>query len=259
MFFLKKLVAPLFFPVPLLLLVLLAGLALLWFTRRRRLGLTLASLAAGVLVLLSYGPVANALLAPLEYRYPSFHPETVLADPAAPPIRWVVVLGGGQVSDPRVPATSQLTASSLARLVEGIRLQRQLPGARLLLSGGPVFNPVAEADGMARLALALGVPRADLVLDRLSMDTEEQARRLQPVLGRDRFVLVTSAAHMPRAMALFRKRGLAPVPAPTDYLAKEMQVFSPAMLYPSAMSLRKAERAAYEYLGLAWAELRGAV
>ncbi|MEW5792096.1 MAG: envelope biogenesis factor ElyC [Pseudomonadota bacterium] len=258
MFFLKKLVAPLFFPVPLLLLALLAGLVMLWFTRRRRLGLTLASLAAAVLVLLSYGPVANALLAPLEYRYPPFDP-AALQDPAAPPIRWVVVLGGGQVSDPRVPATSQLTASSLARLVEGIRLQRQLPGTRLLLSGGPVFNPVAEADGMAQLALALGVPRTDLALDRLSMDTEEQARRLQPILGRDRFVLVTSAAHMPRAVALFRKRGLAPIPAPTDYLAKEPQAFSPAMLYPSAVSLRKAERAAHEYLGLAWAKLRGAV
>lgn len=253
MFLLKKLVAPLFFPVPLLLGLLVVGALFLWRPRRQRLGRLLVTLSAALLVLASYAPVADALLEPLEHRYPPLDLQTM---PAARSARWIVVLGGGQTSDPAVPPSSRLSDASLARTVEGVRLHRLLPGAKLLFSGGAVFNPVPEADGMARLAEALGVKRRDIALDPVSRDTAEQARRIQALLGGQPFILVTSASHMPRAMGLFEKRGLHPIPAPTDYLAKRPQAFNPRLLFPSAGNLAKSERAAYEYLGIVWERLR---
>jgi uncharacterized SAM-binding protein YcdF (DUF218 family) len=98
-----------------------------------------------------------------------------------------------------------------------------------------------------------------VILESLSKDTKDEARLIKNIVGNDRFVLVTSASHMPRSMALFKKLGMQPIPAPTDYWVKERQGISPAMFFPSSNGLRKAERAFYEYLGLAWANLRGQI
>jgi uncharacterized SAM-binding protein YcdF (DUF218 family) len=170
-----------------------------------------------------------------------------------------VVLGGGHTSDPKLPITSQLSNASLVRLVEGIRIHRGLPTSRLILSGGIVFEKVPEAKVLADVALAIGVKKQDLILEEVSRDTEDEARLIQEIVGQEQFILVTSASHMPRSMALFKKLGMHPIPAPTDHLVKECQKISPGMFYPSANGLCKAERAFYEYLGLAWAKLRGAI
>ena len=103
----------------------------------------------------------------------------------------------------------------------------------------------------------MGFNLRNLWIEPLSRDTKDEARLMQKIVGRDRFVLVTSAAHMPRSMALFAKRGMRPVPAPTEYLAAESR--GPARFFPSADGLERAERAFHEYLGLAWAKLRGQI
>lgn len=252
MFMLKKIVAHFFSPLSLCIELLLLGLFLLWFTRKQRAGKTIVSLGVILLCLFSYCAVSNIFLRPLEYEYPP------LINPAeVHGIKWIVVLGGGHMSDPGIPATSRLSDASMARLVEGIRLYKMLPGSRLVLSGGRVFGLVPEAVIMADVARAIGVNGRDLVLESLSRDTKDEARLIQKIVGRDRFVLVTSAVHMPRSMALFAKRGMHPIPAPTEYLAAESR--GPAMFFPSADSLEKAERAFHEYLGLAWAKLRGQI
>jgi uncharacterized SAM-binding protein YcdF (DUF218 family) len=204
--------------------------------------------------MLSYDVVPDLLLQRLEYAYPPLLNVENIQD-----IRWIVVLGGGHTSDLRLPATSQLSEASLARLVEGIRLYREIPKSKLVLSGGRPFERTAEAKIMAEVASAIGVKNQDMILEELSKDTEENAWLVRQVVGRDKFVLVTSASHMPRSMALFKKLGMDPIPAPTDYLVKETQEMNPSKFYPGAENLYKAQRAFYEYLGLAWAKLRGKI
>ena len=70
----------------------------------------------------------------------------------------------------------------------------------------------------------------------------------------DPFVLVTSATHMKRAVALFNFHGLDPIPAPTYFLIKESDRVTPM---PSSGSLGKSEAAFHEYLGIVWANLMG--
>ena len=255
MFLFKKLVAPFLMPVPFSLALVLLGLALLWFTRRQRAGKWLATLGALLLLLLGYGFVSNGLLERLERQ----HAPVTDVSAAAGRVRWVVVLGGGSSADERLPAAMRLSEASLARLVEGVRLQRQLPGGRLLVSGGAVFGSDADAETMRALAVELGVDPAALDLDAASPDTETQAEVVRSRLGTEEFYLVTSASHMPRALALFRKAGTNPLPAPTHFLAQANRGFSPGDFFPSAGGLRRAEAATYEDLGLAWAKVRGKI
>ncbi len=174
-------------------------------------------------------------------------------------VKWIVVLGGGSNSDPELPVTHQLAGASMARLVEGMRLRRLLPRSKLVLSGGGAFDPVPNAKVMADAALAIGVDSQDFVLESDSKDTKDQARLIGEIVRKDRFILITSASHMPRSVALFEKLGMTPIPAPADYPGRKRQGISPGMFFPSAGGLAKAERVFYEYLGLAWARLRGQI
>ena len=80
---------------------------------------------------------------------------------------------------------------------------------------------------------------------------------IEPIVGQDRFLLVTSASHMPRSMALFEKRGMQPIAAPADHQVLKTHGFAPDMLFPGADGIHAAERAVWEYLGLVWAKIRG--
>ena len=252
MFLLKKLISRGLFPLPLSLEILCVGLYLLWFTRKQRTGKALVTLGTLLLTGLSYFFTANGLLHPLEHRYPPLD-MTSRGEAALPAVRFIMVLGARANTDPGVPITSRVTSELMVRLIEGVRLHRELPGSKLILSGDN-----GSAEGMAQVAEALGVSPQDVILSPTPRDTEEEAMCVAPLLGQSPFVLVTSAAHMPRAMGLFRKRGLQPLPAPTDYLAPR-HALDPEDVFPNAFNLFKSQTAFYEYLGLAWAEVRGKI
>ncbi|OGP70944.1 MAG: hypothetical protein A2Y80_04070 [Deltaproteobacteria bacterium RBG_13_58_19] len=259
MFLLKKLAAPLLYPVSLCLEVLVLGLIFLWFGKRQRWGKTLVSLGTLLLALFSYHPVAAIFLGPLEQQYPSITDATLqefLRENRLAPRKWIVVLGGGGTSDPRVSPITRLSEASRVRLLEAVRLYREMPGSKLILSGGQVFDPVPEAEIMARVARILGVPPADLVLETLSRDTGDEARLIKTMVGSDPLVLVTSAAHMPRAVFLFAGQGLKPLPYPVGHQVKKRPGFNREILFPGAGGLAKTEAAFHEYLGLAWARLQ---
>jgi uncharacterized SAM-binding protein YcdF (DUF218 family) len=262
MFLLKKIVAQFLYPFSLCMEILILGLFFLWATRRPRLGKTLVTVGTGLLLLLSTSFISTGLLTPLERRYPAvLHPEKISwgGHPVEASPRWIVVLGGSHLSDPRLPPNSQISGAALGRVVEGVRLYKAIPGSKLLLSGGIVFDPVPEAQVMARIAVLLGAKPQDIVLEPDSRDTAEEAAIIAKMIGREKFILVTSAIHMPRAMALFKKCGMRPIPAPTDYLDRQPQGFSPGAFFPRATYLGQVETAVHEYLGLAWAWLRGSI
>lgn len=248
MFLAKKILSLLIMPLPLVLLVGFAGLGLLWFSRRQHAGKALVALALLLLAAASSPWVANRLIASLERRYPP-----ILG--RQPNIASIVVLGGGHVSEPGKPGNRRLTNASLTRLVEGVRLHRLHPGSRLVLSGGPVFDARPEAVTLQAMAITLGVPAREIVLEDASRDTAEQAELLRPQLRGKRFLLVTSAAHLPRAMALFEAQDLRPIAAPTDYRMKSDSQQGPGASFPGASSLGRTESALHEYLGLAWFRL----
>jgi uncharacterized SAM-binding protein YcdF (DUF218 family) len=249
MFIFKKIVATILLPLPVALIISGLGLYLLWFTKWQRLGKLAVTFGVLIILLLSSTPASNFVISSLENSYSSF-------DVEKEPVNFVMVLGSGHVSDPRLPVTSQLGSTSLSRLIEGVRIYRANPGAKLIFSGYGGGDPVSNAEVGANVALALGVPESDLIKESRAKDTSSEARLIKEVIGEYPFALVTSANHLPRAMALFKKQGLNPIPAPADFLVKTRPNQSYEFKF-SGNNLQKSERAIHEYLGIAWAKLRG--
>ena len=77
-----------------------------------------------------------------------------------------------------------------------------------------------------------GVESEDIVLETKATDTKDHPIYVKEIVGRDRFILVTSASHMPRAMALFRQHGMEPIPAPTDYMVTPVKYATPLLNTP---------------------------
>lgn len=254
LFIFKKLVSYTLNPLTIILALMVVGLVLLWRKRHNRSGLLFVLLGTLAFVFAGYGFVGNSLLKGLESRYPPLLDATGAAG-----ARWVVVLGAGMTSDTKVPVTSQLSEGSVIRTIEGIRIWRQLKGSKLLLSGGPVFNTQSEAYGMARLAEQLGMPDSSIVLEDKSLDTDDQARLIKEMVKEDEVILVTSAAHMARSVALFKKQRMAVIPAPTHFLIKDDPKFKPSKLFPNSGSIIAAETLFHEYLGMAWSKIRGRI
>jgi uncharacterized SAM-binding protein YcdF (DUF218 family) len=204
-------------PGNLLLLFLLFGLAALVHRRRPRgSGASLAILAALGLLTLAILPVGQWALAPLEARFPVPHL------PAH--VDGIIVLGGA-VEPAIARAHGEVALNDAAeRIVEPLVLLRQHPEARLLLSGGDAAllprGDGLEADVTQLLFVALGIAPERILVEDRSRNTVENAlysRNLaQPKPG-EVWVLVTSAAHMPRAVGCFRRIGWDVLAYPVDF------------------------------------------
>lgn len=260
MFLLKKIVAAIFSPLSMIIGLMGVGLFFIWFTKKQKTGKILITCAAALLLILSYHTVADRLLKPLEQRFPPIMLDSrTIASEDTSFVKWIVVLGGGHTRDQYLPVTSEISEASLVRLAEAIRIYKRIPGSKIILSGGAVFNRHPEAETLSKTVQMLNVPQKDIVLDNNSRDTEEQAVQVSPIVGKDRFILVTSAYHMPRAVAIFKKTGLLPIPAPTNHMVLKKGNIRPEDFYPSSLALRKVEIAAHEYLGLVWSKIRNRV
>ncbi len=246
MFFtLKKVTGGLLLPLPLLLIIMAAGLLLLWFSRWQKTGKIILSSGWLILLLLSLQPVADSLLAPIENRYATWSDRQK--------VDYVVVLGGGYTWNPEWAPGSNMIGNSLPRLVEGVRLWRENPGSKMIFTGAAApHNPVSSAEVSARVAQSLGVPDADIVTLDKPRDTRQEAREVANVVGNHQFLLVTSASHLPRAMIFFQQQGLHPLPAPANQLAISSPLNFWEKMLPSTLWLGHSERALYETLGRLW-------
>ncbi len=253
LFLVKKVLTPLFYPLTVVVVLLIVTLFLLMRRKPSRAARWTLVAALLILIVASYGFFARGPIGYLEGQYPA------VADPSPyiGKVRYIVVLGGGADDDPSLPPGSRLSREALGRLFEGIRLHRSLPGSRLIVSGGAYFDEAKEGDIMAQTALHMGVQNQDLIRETRSLDTEDQARLLKPILGGEPFFLVTSALHMPRSVLAFRMVGLNPVPAPADHVIKLKKRYHPRDYFPDPYYLLNAERAVHESLGILWLKVKG--
>jgi uncharacterized SAM-binding protein YcdF (DUF218 family) len=239
-----------FFAIPsnLVVAVGIAGLALL-ATRWVRAGCWLVGASLVMLALLGLSPLGNALFIPLEDRFPPW-------DPARGPPDGILVLGGAISPDVSLARDEVALNESAERLTVAAELARRYPDARVLFSGGSgalMHDEGSEAPFAARELEGLGIARKRILLEDRSRNTVENAlyskQIAQPKPG-ERWLLVTSAYHLPRAVGVFRKAGFAVEPYPVDWRTRgAADALRP---FPTVGDgLRRADTAMREWVGLA--------
>lgn len=187
---------------------------------------------------------ASILVAAVERRAPS-------AESCAAPLPTTVVLLAGGVR--RLPQSSTdydaLSAASVRRTIDAVKLVRDRHADTLVITGGGEREHVAESDVMAELARHLGMDTATIRTETASLNTWENAQRaraLDPAVL-PRIWLVTSALHMRRAMIAFEAAGFEPCAYPTDFIASPFE--GPTDLLPTGGAAANAAMALHEIVG----------
>jgi len=245
-FILSKILTVITVPSNILVAVTIAGVALL-ATRLRALGRRLLVAVALVTAALWLLPVGAALILPLETRFPPW-------TPTQEPPTGMIVLGG--VINPQVSvAHAQISLNESAeRLTTAVALARLYPNARIVFSGGNAQLTGGRPEGpfALRFLEQLGVARDRVTIEAQSRNTTENAtyckRLIAPKPG-ERWLLITSAMHMPRAVGVFRQAGFTVEPYPVDYHSTGWRDLLPV---PRSLlgALTAIDNGAHEWLGL---------
>ena len=213
-FIFGKLVWAVLQPGNLLLLCLLAGMLLLLRGRRR--GELLVAVAAIGLLLFAVAPIGSAMMLALEQRFPR--------PPKLPDrIEGILVLGGAVETRISLAYGETVFNGSIARVLAGAALARKHPEAKLALVGGEgELFPVGFAEARATQSFVLeeGIPATRLIIEERSRSTHENAVYAKALIrpeAKQNWVLVTSAYHMPRAVAAFRAVDWPVIPYPVDF------------------------------------------
>ena len=227
----------------------LVGVVLL-FTRFASLGRKLVTASIVLLAIFGFSPLGNLLLHSLEQRFPPW-------DAARGAPDGIVVLGGS--IDPELSAAHGVTVyrGAVDRLIAAAALARRYPQARIVFSGGSANFVASDAEKEADYAVSvfenLGIPKPRLTLERLSRNTRENAEFTKTLVSPkpgERWLLVTSAFHMPRAIGVFRKAGFAVEPYPVDWRTGARADFLAFSMF-AADGLQDTDIAMREWMGLA--------
>jgi uncharacterized SAM-binding protein YcdF (DUF218 family) len=206
-------------------------------------------------VLFGLSPLGNALMLPLEERFPPWD-----ASHGAPD--GVIVLGGVIAEDVSAARGAVALNESAERVTVAAELARRYPKLRIIFSGGTnalLFDKGAEAGFAVRQLEDLGVARERIVAEEQSRNTVENAvfsRLIANPQPGQRWLLLTSAFHMPRAIAVFRAAGFPVEAYPVDWRTTgPMDLVRP---YPSVSEgLRRTDVAVREWIGLLLYRLTG--
>ena len=217
-----------------------------WRLRKNRRASKPLLLLAALLYLFSTEWFAGWLVHPLETAY---------QPPVRPQGDVILMLGGGATADtPNLTGLGHLSGNAANRLLTTAQLARatSLP---IIVSGGKVFNTTgSEGEIAARILTDLGIAKERISVDDQSLNTRQNIFYSQEIMrqkGYQQVILVTSAFHMPRAMAECRAAGVQAVAYPTDYqmsLKRDVEFYQ---FWPSADALSTTSLAIKEYIGLA--------
>lgn len=236
-----------FFALPsnFMVLVGIAG-AVLLLTRRKRLGQGLMIVSLLALAIAGWSPLGNVLISGLEDRFPPWD-----ASRGAPD--GIVVLGGAISPELSRERGGVALNESAERMTVVAELARRYPAARIAFTGGSgnLMGGAAEADFVLPLFESFGIARERVTLEAKSRNTAENARFtkdvIQPKSG-ERWLLVTSAYHMPRAMGLFRTAGFNVEAYPVDWRTGEDDIT--ASFSSLSAGLARTDAALREWVGL---------
>lgn len=252
-FLLSKTLGIMLLPVNLLIGIGLIGAALLP-TRLTVLGRRLAVTAAVLLALIAFSPVGNLLIYSLESRFPPWNPARGAPD-------GIIILGGSIDPDISFAHQTPVVRQAADRLIVAAELARKYPDARIVFSGGNanlVSNDAKEGDDAAEVLERLGVDKSRLTIERQSRNTVENAEfskaLVKPQPG-ERWLLITSAYHMPRSVGLFRKAGFPIEPYPVDWRTGKLGDLFVANMAMDGLS--RTDIAIREWLGLVAYRLNG--
>ena len=246
MFVLKQFLKALLLP-PTLWLLLLLGVLLFW---RRNWARTLLLFTFLFILALHSGPVNYLLRYPLESSY-----EAVIDPKKVGSYDAIVVLTGGITQAGGLIPFPTIDQHMFRRLDEALRLYRAQPRP-IIVSGGHVnpFTPDKNENKIARdFLIKWGVPAKDVIGEAASRDTFESAVEVQKLLakqGYKRYLLVTSAFHMPRSMLVFARLAPEPIAAPGDFSLAEIEL-TPFSFFPNEAAAGNFFHTLHEYLGLA--------
>lgn len=232
--------------------------------KKRRLSLAFLVLALIILLVAGNRYTATSFARTLEWRYPPLN-EGSRADV-------IVLLGGGTEPDVAPRAMVEVNAAG-DRVLYAYKLYQEGAAPLLLLSGGDIDflydSPSTPADDMATLMETLGVPRQDMLIQNKSLNTEQDAEfscKMIKEKGYGSVILVTSAFHMPRSVALFEAQGCPVIPAPVDFSITEgswenlthpnLQEFLINLL-PSYTHISTVTKTMKEYFGMWYYQLSG--
>jgi uncharacterized SAM-binding protein YcdF (DUF218 family) len=245
-----------FFALPsnLLISIGLVGLILLC-TRLTRLASWLVVTSLVLIAVAGLSPLGNALILPLEQRFPPW-------DASRGPPDGIVVLGGAIAPDVSAARGDVALTGAAERITATVELAHRYPNARIIFSGGSgdlMAHEALEAPIAVREFEALGIAHDRITAEEQSRNTIENAvfSRLiaQPKPG-EHWLLVTSAYHMPRAIAAFRAAGFPIEAYPVDWRTRgpidAVQPFGSL-----AIGLRKTDIATHEWIGLVVYRLTG--
>lgn len=196
--------------------------------------------------------VSSHMVSSLEQK---FLPVPIDKSPTADAI---VVLGGSLAvpDSPRIDI--ELTGNS-DRILHAARLYRA-GKAPIVLAAGGAEDTQPEAYAMKALLAEWGVPKKNIIVETKSLNTYSNAVNSKPLLDKrsvKRVLLVTSAIHMPRALATFRTLGINAIPSPTDYLATNRKKYEIKDFLPNIDALKDTSLAVKEYLGMMAYRWRG--
>ena len=229
--------------------------AILLATRWRRLGRRLMATAAVLLAVCAFSPLGYALLYPLEQRFPPW-------DAARGTPDGIVILGASIEADLSAAHGVPVVRGVPDRIIRAAMLAHAYPNARIIFSGGSanlISNDAREADFAAAIFEGLGIAKSRLIMERRSRNTLENAefsRDLANPKPGERWLVVTSAFHMPRSVGLFRKAGFPVEPFPVDWRVGDRgDLGSFALL--GAEGLSRTDTGAREWMGLVAYRLTG--
>ena len=257
-FLLTKIATQLVYPLSISIVLSVVGLVLLARGRIRHAGVLLG-VALAILWVASTPVVSFVLRESLEARYAPVPPDQAQRASA-------IVLLGDAIAPGAPPRNWPDLNESADRIVHASRLYRAGKAPLIVATGGGDASNTAvqkPSDTTADLLVEWGVPREAILPERESLTTYENAiytRKMLQARGIDGPVLlVTSAAHMWRSMAVFESAGLRAIPAATDYGSGRIELGDPRVWLPDAGALHGTDGAIKEYLGVLVYRLRGQI